>query len=224
LGRWDTCTPPLRTEIVEAMLTRPDRIAALFDAIEAGRIAPSYVSATRKGLLLRHDNPTIRSRAAALFQSEAVSPRNEVITRYRSALELPTDRGRGQRVFERECKSCHRLGDQGSEVGPDLAASLHHAPDQILMNILDPNREVSPNYLEYVVALEDGRVLTGVIANETATNITLRRAEGVQDVVLRKDIADMRSSGKSLMPEGLENKITGQEMADLLAFLVSGSR
>ena len=89
----------------------------------------------------------------------------------------------------------------------------------MLLHVLDPNREVSPNFFEYVVALKNGRVTTGLIAVETPTSITVRRAGGATETFLRGDIDEFTSTGKSIMPEGLESQITLQEMADLLAFL-----
>ena len=103
---------------------------------------------------------------------------------------------------------------------PKLETIRHWTADELLVNILDPNREVSPNYFEYVVALDDGRVITGMIASETPSSITLRRAEGVQETILRANISEIATPGKSLMPEGLEKKISVQEMADVLAFLL----
>ena len=88
------------------------------------------------------------------------------------------------------------------------------------MNILDPNREVSPEFLEYTVALDDGRVVTGLVAAETPSGVTLRGREGVEQTILRRNVAEIASTGKSLMPEGLEKTVTPQEMADLIAFLL----
>ncbi|MGC3970819.1 MAG: c-type cytochrome [Pirellulales bacterium] len=127
---------------------------------------------------------------------------------------------RGHQVFRRECKTCHRLRDEGFEVGPNLATILHRSPDELMTHILDPNREVSPNYLEYAVDLNDGRTLTGLIAEESAVGLALRKAENVQQWILRNEIDEILSTGKSLMPEGLEQKLSPQDMADLLAFLL----
>ena len=96
---------------------------------------------------------------------------------------------------------CHRKGTEGRDIGPNLATVQAWAPEQILTNILDPNREVSPNFLEYVVRLSDGRVLTGLIAGETDAGLTLRRAQNQEDNILRSEIEEIASSGKSLMPE-----------------------
>jgi putative heme-binding domain-containing protein len=123
-------------------------------------------------------------------------------------------------VFQKNCAGCHRLGGEGADVGPNLETVRHHAPSQVLTHILDPNREVSPNYLEYLVTTRDGKTTSGVIVAETVTSLTLRRTGGVQETVLRQDIEEMASTNRSLMPDGLEQTVSPQEMADLIAFLL----
>jgi putative heme-binding domain-containing protein len=93
--------------------------------------------------------------------------------------------------------------------------------EAVLINVLDPNREVTPQYVDYVVETTDGRTLTGVLAGETANSITLRRAENVTDTVLRTNIKRMRSGRVSIMPEGLEQQLDPQGMADLIAYVMS---
>ena len=146
--------------------------------------------------------------------------RAEAYARYRPALELPADRTRGDRVFERECMTCHKLGERGHAVGPNLASVQRRTPEEVLLHVLDPNREVAPDYLEYALALDDGRILTGLVAAESAGAVTLRRPGGEEDTVLRSNIESVSGTGKSLMPEGLEERISPQEMADLIAFIL----
>ena len=87
-------------------------------------------------------------------------------------------------------------------------------------NVLDANQEVNPQYVNYVAALKSGRSVTGMIVGESSGSLTLRRAEGASDTLLRSDIEELQSTGKSLMPEGLEKTIDPQAMADLLAYLL----
>ena len=89
-----------------------------------------------------------------------------------------------------------------------------------MIQILDPNREVLANFTQYVVVLDNGRVASGLIASESPSSITLKRAENVQETILRQNIEDIIGSEKSLMPEGLEQKITKQQMSDLLSYLL----
>jgi putative heme-binding domain-containing protein len=106
-------------------------------------------------------------------------------------------------------------------VGEDLTAIRDQGPDAVLLNILDPNREVKPQYLSYYLVTDTGRSLTGLITAETANSITLRRLDGTSETVLRVNIEELRSTGMSFMPEGLEKQIDVPNMADLLAYLNS---
>jgi putative heme-binding domain-containing protein len=220
LSHYDELTPEVRGDSVTRLLTRTDWLVSVLDAISDGVVSPGYISWTRRDIYMKSSSPAIRDRATALFAADAPSPRAEVLADYQSALSLPADVDRGRNVYLRECRTCHRLGDEGHDVGPGLATIRHRTPAELLLNILDPNREVSPNFLEYVVLTGDGLVNTGIIASETATSITLRQAEGKEQTILRTDIEEIRSSQKSLMPEGLEKKLTPQEVADVISFLL----
>ncbi len=186
-------------------------------AARDGKATVALVDSTRRELLLQHNDPDIRRLAAELFGESASIGRAEIIAAYRSALERTTasgqtDRARGEAVFRRDCMACHKIG-------PDLASSPSRDAEALLMHVLDPNRYVLPNYESYVVVDTDGRVFTGLIAAQTATSITLRREENKTVTILRTNIDELSSTGKSLMPDGFEKKITPPEMAALLAFL-----
>ena len=150
-----------------------------------------------------------------------LGPRREIIAAYQPALSAKTDLSAGKRIFKRECLTCHRLGQEGYEVGPNLATIKNRTASEILVHVLDPNKEVSPNYLEFVVVTDEGLIETGIIVNETPSSITLKKAENKKVTILRENIDEIKSSGKSLMPEGFEKKIQTQEMADLIAYLLS---
>ena len=212
-------TPPVQYEIIEALANHSSRLPALLDAVAAGQIAAAQITPIRKTLLLNHADEAIRGRARTLIGQDRVTPRQQVIQDYRVALEMPGQGSRGSKVFLRDCATCHKWGDQGHDVGPNLATIRHRRGEEILVGILDPNREVGPNFMQYAVALDDGRVLGAMIAEESAVSVTLKRPDNKQDVVLRQNITEISGTGLSLMPEGLEKKVTPQEMADLLAFL-----
>ncbi|MEX2174890.1 MAG: HEAT repeat domain-containing protein, partial [Pirellulaceae bacterium] len=217
--RWNKMTPPLREESVALLLSRPVWHEPLVAALESGAIPLAQVSIPHRGRLAALKDAALAERTKILLASVALGPRQEMIGRYEPALAQKSDAARGQVVYRRECANCHRLGGEGHEVGPNLATIVHRSPPEILIHVLDPNREVSPNFLDYAVLLADGRVLTGLIASETDSGLTLRRAEQREDTILRSEIANITSSGKSLMPEGLEQKISVEEMGDLIGFL-----
>ena len=159
-------------------------------------------------------------RAQALLAGLAPGPRTAAIDRYKPAIDRAGDPERGRLIFDRECLACHKLGERGHAVGPNLASMRRKTPEEILVSILDPNREVSPEFVEYMVALDDGRVVTGIVASETPGGLTLRGREGVEQTILRRNIAEIAGTGKSFMPEGLEKNITPPEMTDLITFLL----
>ena len=109
----------------------------------------------------------------------------------------------------------------GQEVGPDLLSVVIRNKEVLMTDILIPNESIEAGYEEYLAETTDGRQISGVIALETPTSVTLRRAKGEQDVVPRKSIAALRSLSVSPMPEDLEDDISLQAMADLLAYLKS---
>jgi putative membrane-bound dehydrogenase-like protein len=219
LKLWPSAGPPVRREILEAMLRQPDRIVLLLDEIEANRIKASEIDAVRSRQLVQHGDPKIRERAKKLLQDNLPADRQAVLKEYRAALELKGDAKRGQEVFKKNCATCHRVRGIGIDVGPDIADTRTKTLPALLNDILVPNQAIDNNYINYLVSTRDGRVLTGILAAETATSVTLKRAEGQSDVVLRKDIEEIASTGVSLMPDGLEKHITVPEMADLLRFL-----
>jgi putative heme-binding domain-containing protein len=218
LGGWKGYTPALRAAVLDTLLSRGDWTSALLFSLEDTCTPPGEIDPAHRLRLLKHSDKSLRARAEAVFGPEAGS-RRDVLDKYRPALETAGDRNRGLEVFKRVCASCHKLGGVGTDVGPDLAALDDRSPEALLTAIFDPNRAFEVKFTEYTVHLVDGRVKTGMIASETASALTLRRQQGEQDEVLRADVEAMASSGRSLMPEGLEKDISPRDLADLVAFL-----
>lgn len=219
LANFSGSTPAVQYEIIEALANHPQRLPMLLAALESGKISAAQITPIRKMLLLNHADGAIRKRAERLLGNDRPSPRSQILRDYQAVLNAAGNGTRGGKVYQRECATCHKLGDQGHDVGPNLATIRHRRADEILTAILDPNREVGPNFMQFAVALDDGKVLTGMIAEESAVSLTLKRAENKQDILLRQNIAEINGTGLSLMPDGLEKKITVEEMTDLLAFL-----
>ena len=94
-----------------------------------------------------------------------------------------------------------------------------HTREQLLQAILNPSAEILGLYQNYIVTTHDGWVSGGVLAAEGPGSLTLRSGPGQEETILRARIAEIRASEVSLMPEGLEENISPQEMADLIAFL-----
>ncbi len=218
LSGWKGYSPQLRSVILDALLSRPAWTSALLASLEDTCTPPSEVDAAHRKRLLDHRDPKVKARAEAVFERETTT-RQAVLDAYRLALATPGDPAAGAVAFQKVCATCHRLGAVGTEVGPDLAALADKSAESLLVAILDPNRAVETRYTGFNVSLADGRVLTGMIAAETATSVTLRRQEGKEDVLLRAEIEAMVGSGQSLMPEGVEKDLPPRSVADLIAFL-----
>lgn len=218
-GRWPGFTPRLRAAVLPVLLARPERARALLDQVEAGIIRRTELDSTQLDFLMNHRDADLRARALRLLAGAVAGDREAVVEQFRPALSLSGDAGRGRKIFVERCASCHRLGGEGFALGPDLVSVRNAGKEKMLVNILDPSREVLPQYLAYEVETRDGESLLGVLVQETATHVTLRQAYGREVVVVRANLATMQSRGKSLMPDGLEEGLGAPDLADLLEFI-----
>jgi len=220
LRDWPSYTPRVQGALLDAVCARIDRLPLVLDAVEKKVIDPSSLPALRQTQLLESQDPAIRDRAKTLLARRATNEeRQRLVKNYQAALSLPRDTRKGQEVFEKQCQKCHQLNGRGIAVGPDLAAFQNRPDDSLLMDMLDPSGVIVPGYRAYTVNTRDGRVFTGILAAETATSVTLRREQGVEDTLLRKDIEEMFGSATSLMPDGLEKVVSVPDAANLLGYL-----
>ena len=219
---WPQLTPRFRSEALAALISRPQQIPELLAGVERNIVPAAEFSPAQVQLLRSHREPNIQEHAQKLFAQKSASDRDGVLKQFLPALELRAEAARGRKIYVERCSSCHRLGQEGHAVGPDLASVKSSGKEKLLTSIIDPNREVPPNYVNYLVATKDGESLLGLIANENATSVTLRQAFGVENVILRSRIQKLQSSSQSMMPEGLEASLSPQEMADLLEFIAAG--
>ena len=142
--------------------------------------------------------PDSGSRVQKILASGAVPSRDraQVVTAYRPALEMAGNRERGREIFAKVCATCHQAEGRGVDVGPNLATVTSRSPEDLLVHILDPNREVAPNFVNYNIATVQGRVISGIITEESASAIVLKRSEGATDVIPREQIEQVQSTGR----------------------------
>jgi len=223
LLHWNSMSPAVRREAVEVLFGRRDGIVAVIAALESRAMTAAEIDPARLAQLRTHSDAALRTRAQKILavETSASRDRGQVIASYRPALTLVGNREQGREVFVKICATCHQAEGRGVDVGPNLATVTGRSPEDLLVHILDPNREVAPNYVNYIVATESGRVASGIIAEESATALVLKRAEGASDVIPREKIEAITSTGVSLMPEGLEKGLSSQDLANLIAFLRS---
>ncbi len=214
LAGWDQRTPALRTQILETLLSNDDWALALLNRPEA-----KACDAATRARLMKHPKKNIATLAEKVFADATSATRAAVVEKFKPALKLQGDAARGKTVFASVCISCHKLDGVGLELGPDLRSVAQHDAEKLLNSILDPSAIIEPGFMAYHCTLKNGEQLYGVIATETSASLTLKMAGNVTRSVLRSDVASLKSTGISLMPEGLEAAMTPQALADLIAYL-----
>jgi putative membrane-bound dehydrogenase-like protein len=217
--RWDSMPPRLRSEAITVLLARVDRVTALLKALEAGTIRATDLTTAQTKFVRAHSDKSVRELAGKILSAPTASTRQQVVDSFLPAIELKGDAVHGKKIYQDRCVSCHRLGGEGHALGPDLVTVKNSGKEKMLVNILDPNREVRPDYISYVVETKDDESYIGLVANETSTTVTIRQAYGKENVINRSDIKKMQSQGQSLMPEGLEAGLKPQDLADLIEYI-----
>jgi putative membrane-bound dehydrogenase-like protein len=219
LSAWPGLGPAARGDVLDRLLSRTAWTKTLLTSAEKSVIKPADVDAARRERLRRHPDKTIRAAATKWFGAPSSKLRASVVASYDPALKLKGDVKRGHAVYLKACASCHKHGDDGIDIGPDLRSVAAHPPEKLLSSILDPSVDIQPGFHAYQCTTKDGRELFGIVTSESAASITMKLPDGRSEDVLRSDIASLRNLGVSLMPEGLEGAIDKQAMADLIAFL-----
>ncbi|MGB7157708.1 MAG: c-type cytochrome, partial [Tepidisphaeraceae bacterium] len=217
--RWTTFRPRVRSEALDVLLKRPERATALLNAIKSDQVPRADLSASQVTFLRTHADAGVKDLATSLLASPTTQPRETVVESFRPALSLTGDTTRGHAIYQKLCISCHKLGNEGFELGPDLTTVRNAGREKLLMNIIDPSREVQPNFISYQIDTTDGESVLGLLVSDTPAGITLRQAYGKETTIQRPRIKKMSSEGRSMMPEGLEVGMTPQDMADLLTFI-----
>jgi len=216
--RVSAVSPAVRDEILSGVLTDIRGATVLLEELEQDRLPRILVDAYRRRMLTQHADPGVKSRAEALFGT-VTGDRAKVYAEYRDVVELASNSTRGREVFRRVCAGCHRLEREGYQVGPDLFSIRNQPKSAILLHILVPDQEITEGFTAQTVLTRDGRTLSGLVASETATSLTLRMQQGKEESLSRDEIEELAPSTTSLMPQGLEKDLSRQDLADLLAFL-----
>src|SRR5206468_3539753 len=202
--------------------TKPDTQAAVLGALAKGRQnaprKPLADKSLRAALASLAASPVTEVRTAAraledtfvatVADDESLAPSGqlppveqiseETFRKFVAALAGPRDLKHGQEIFRQACATCHRVGNEGNEVGPDLLGQLGMAEESLLKDILMPNERIRPGYETTLVQTRDGGAMTGLLKNDGATSLTLVQAGGVEHVLLRKDVLGVRRLASSL--------------------------
>lgn len=214
-------------ELVRAYQRSGDRevAAAFFPALARSRFLTTIPPQELSDIIIRY--PADSREPGNVLLDQLKRQEQEKLDRIDRVVPLLTEgnaaRGRDLFFAERtKCAACHRVGAEGRAVGPDLSAiGANRAPQDLLESILFPSATIVRDYDAYTVVLADGRVLTGLISRETSDFVELQQATGEREQIPREEIEELVTSNVSLMPSGLEKEISDQELADLVAYLIT---
>jgi len=223
LELWNSLGPESRRTAINILLYKSYNHNVLLTAMESKQVSLGEfnLDLERRRILLFSKNEDIKKRAEALFSDAGVVKRKDAIESMRPALLLNGNAPKGEIIFKRVCSTCHIFGNIGIGVGPSLTEISRKSKESLLYDILDPNAGVDTHYLNHKLITKDGSIYMGLVYKETDEEISLRMIGGSTKTIRKSDIESLTSTGLSLMFEGLEESMSHQEMADLLAFLQS---
>ena len=200
----------------EAILKRPEATRALLDAVRDGSLPRTAFTPGDIARLRNHPNKPLAQRAANLFKADT-SAKEAILAKLTPEVEKPGNAANGKVLFSAACAVCHKLGDLGAAVGPPLDGMGAHGPAELLIHIVDPNREVDPSFWAFNISTKKGELLQGVITSENSATVTLATQAGVREIA-KTDIDKRENTGRSLMPEGLDG-LGAEALRDILTFM-----
>ena len=224
LRRYDQLPPAAQEVAMSLLASRPQWSLALVHAAQQDpglrqSIPPHIVSR-----LLLHHEESLQQLVRSLWKEGASAPAAQQTTAEVAALEELLGQGsgnpyNGKRLYAESCGKCHRLFQQGGQVGPDLTAFQRQDLVKMLVNVVNPSLEIREGYETFVIQTDDGRMLSGFIADQDAQIVALRGTDGQSIQIPRSQIEEMHAIPRSVMPDGLLSKFSEQEIRDLFAYL-----
>jgi len=225
LKNWPSLSPGIRDAALNTFITEPfsvPRLSLLLQNIANGNITRGELGWPVTVILMRDIPDSLKEYARTLLSTKK-EDRTPVIRDYETSLSLKGNADKGKTVYVANCLVCHQVrGKMGVAFGPDLGTVQSWNPENLLINILDPNLSISHGYELWNLVLNDGTMLQGIIVSETSNAIVLNRQGGVKTTIARKDIRSIRTLNVSPMPNDFEKRIGKQQMADLIAFIKKG--
>ena len=223
LGLYPGLAPDLQPKVIELLTQRGAWIKALLAAVVAKQVPASAVGVNQVRKLAASKDPAVLALVKSTWGTirEGRNPaREQVIDRIRGDLkQAHGDPVAGMAVFAKVCGQCHKIYGEGQEVGPDVTLNGRGSYEQLLSNVLDPNLVIGEAYQATNVATADGRVLSGLLIEDSPQRLILKLQGGKLETIARDDVEERSLSTLSLMPEGLEAQMTPRELADLFAFI-----
>ncbi len=223
LAEFERLRPDVQPRALELLTQRPVWSRALLAAVAEKRISKDALNLNQLRRIASFRDEELQTQFKALYGAlrEGRSPERErVVRQMRDFLRgSPGDPHAGEAAFKKVCAQCHRIYGAGEEVGPDITLNGRNNWEQLLSNVFDPSLVIGPGYQARQLLTDDGRVLTGLAVEEGEQRVVLKVQGGKLETIPRDQIEEYKVSDVSMMPEQLENQLTRQEIADLMAFL-----
>lgn len=195
--------------------------SSLVEALEGESIPAGLIDANSWQRLRRHPDQSVAKRVNELYEKRfTVAEKGSALwEKYRVALEVTPDLKAGESLFQKNCAVCHRIGEYGSAVGPDISDLRTTSPEQVLTAILDPNGAIDAAYFRYVLLTTEGQVFEGLLEEGQGDSVTLLMQDGKRITIDRDGVEMLKATGVSLMPAGMEQQLSPKEMADLVGYV-----
>ena len=212
-------------QIIDRLLEQTTSALQLTQAIDRRTLSDELVrNIVAQGM--EHENATIRDLFERYVPEQERTKRLGNTIRPEQILQLDGDVSRGKDVFFHtggvQCKNCHKIGDEGTGLGPDLSrVGKKYDEAKILENVLDPSREVDPKFRMHLVETNDGRVHSGLIVENNDRHLVLKDAKNQTIQLATAEIDEITPQQQSIMPDLLLRDLTAQQVADLIAYLAS---
>jgi len=215
--------PSLQSAAREVLFGRADWALTFLRGVEGGHFSPADMPTEELARLALHERDDLDEliqkhwgRIGAATAEERLADVRRLNNDLRAASGDPAT---GRLLFRENCGKCHTLFGEGTQLGPDLTTANRQDRQYLLTSIVDPSTVVRKEHMSFVVATTDGRILTGMLVEETPSSVTLLDAENRRHTVIRGEIDSLEPSTTSLMPERLLEKLSPQALRDLFAYL-----
>ena len=215
---WKHATPMQRDFLLETLLSRAPHVPGVLAAVEQGRLPANAIPTNRRAALSKSADKETRERAEAIF-GKIGGDRQAAFEKSKAVLGLTPKPAHGRELFQQVCATCHRLDRMGYSVGPDLLDIRNQTKENILFHVVVPDAEIAAAFTAYLAETKDGRSISGIMVSENPTSVTLRGPLAQETSLLRSEIKTLEALPASLMPPGLEQAMSDQDLADLIAFL-----
>ncbi len=212
-------SPDVRNLAFNEIIKRPAAAIALLDGVDTGTIDPKNISPGDVARLRSHPDKGVSAKANAIIEKlmPGAKAKEETIAAFLPIVSKPGDAKNGKMLFTAACAVCHKFGESGADVGPALTGMGSHGAAELLVHIVDPNREVDPSFWQWNITTKTGETLAGVVTGENRVTVNLRNQGG--DTEIRKDnIASRENTHRSLMPEGLD-ALGAENLRDILTYM-----